>query len=141
MDDVGVGISHEYFLLQPGQASENEQGMSVQGSPKSSHCRKQAPLKPFLSVCIPTTLRRKPVLFFPVLCKENTLTQPYPVLGGSVCVKDQSWDPASCRLCKDLLLASFVPRKKTFRTQDDGGSVQYIPYKTLRGLKNSCILK
>lgn len=85
MDDVGVGISHEYFLLQPGQASENEQGMSVQGSPKSSHCRKQAPLKPFLSVCIPTTLRRKPVLLFPVLCKENTLTQPYPVLGGSVC--------------------------------------------------------
>lgn len=30
---------------------------------------------------------------------------------------------------------------KTFRSQDDGASVQYIPCKTLRSLKNSCILK
>lgn len=84
MSDVGMGISHEHFLLQPGQASENEQGMSVRGSPKSAHCRKQALLETFLSVCIPTTLRGKPVLFLPVLCKVNTLAQPYPVLGRSV---------------------------------------------------------
>lgn len=85
MGDVGMGISQEHFLLQPGQAGENEQDVSVQGSLKSAHCRKQAPLKPFLSVCIPTTLRRKPLLFFfPVLCKANTLIQPYPVLGRSV---------------------------------------------------------
>lgn len=64
MGGVGVGTSHKHFVLQPGQAGEIEQGMSLFGCPKSSLCRKQAPLKPFLSVCIPTTLSRKLMLLF-----------------------------------------------------------------------------
>lgn len=83
MGGVGVGTSHKHFVLQPGQAGEIEQGMSVFGSPKSALYRKQAPLKPFLSACIPTTLSRKLMLLFSALCKVNALTQPYPVLGRS----------------------------------------------------------
>lgn len=45
-----MGFSHENFLLQCGWASVNEHGMSVQGFPKCARYRKQAPLKPFLSM-------------------------------------------------------------------------------------------
>lgn len=51
MGGVGVGTSHKHFLLQPGQAGEIEQGMSVFGCPKSALYRKQAPLKP-LFICV-----------------------------------------------------------------------------------------
>lgn len=81
MGNVGVGISHKHFLLQPGQAGENEQGMFVRGSLKSAHCRKQAPLKPFFIYVRSYNLKQKTSAVLPCSLLSKYSDSAIPCVG------------------------------------------------------------